>query len=767
MSDSKTTVLVVDDSPDRLLIHSLILTKSGYSVTQATNGTDCMAALRAQVPDIVILDVVLPDINGIEICRTIKADERTRNALVLLISSIEIDSLDQSRGLDSGADGYLILPVKNQEFISRVRALERIKRSEDGLRDEVERHRRTVEMLRRSEEYARSIIDCSQDMIITVDTDRNIVEFNESAQRTFGYSKEEVVGRNVNMLYADDDEGRRVHLKTLGEGNVVREIRNRRKNGEFFTSLLAASVLKNHEGELLGLVGVSRDVSLQKRAEEALFQSEERYRLLFNEAPMGIVHLDAAGAVLNANAIAGLMLGKQPDELRSQRLAELLTNDQIGGVIGDALGGKHGFYEGEYRQSSDGRPYTLRIITRPLLASGGAVESVICIFEDITEQRNAQRQLVQAQKLESLGTLAGGIAHDFNNLLAMILGNAELLRKNLPEGHKAARYAESIIDVAHKGSSISRQMLLFSHPSELRLQTVRIFKVIDELRTMLQHFIPKTVDIRTETDGRQGCISCDIGHLHQVILNLCINAKDAMGDHGSLVLGDRVVPGSLVRERFPDAGADEYVQLTVTDTGVGMDESTLARIFDPFFTTKERGKGTGLGLSIVAGIVRSHRGFVDVISKVGGGSTFALYFPAVTEGQESHSTEKGPAAFAGKKVLVVDDEEVLLTILKEYLEEIGCGVVTACDGAQAVSIYRDRMNELDAVISDLGMPSMNGVEMFSEMRKLNPAVKVIISSGYTDGTFKSRMMKEGIVDVLNKPYRFEEIGEVLERTLRT
>ncbi|MHB1049999.1 MAG: response regulator [Bacteroidota bacterium] len=776
--------MVVDDSHNRLLIHSLLLQKSGYEVLQASDGEECCRILQSHKPDIVVLDVVLPDINGIEICQRIKSSEKTKDILVLLISSIEIDSIDQTRGLDAGADGYLILPVKNHEFVSRVRALERIKKSEEKLREshalleqhseklekinaelkrEVEQHKKTVEALRLSEQYSRSIINCSLDMIITVDTERRIVEFNSSAQKIFGYSRDEVVGKNISMLYADSNEGQQMHSRTLDNGNISREVRNKRKNGDIFTSHIAASSLLNETGELLGLVGVSRDITEQKKAEALLHESEERYRLLFTEAPLGIAHIGRTGQLLDANKIVRDIFSIQSGVPLSVNFVRLIGEHPMAQTISDAFAGTSGFYEGDYTPEQSQKTFTLRLITRPLKSIGNAVESIICIIEDITEQRITQRQLIQAQKLESLGTLAGGIAHDFNNLLAMILGNAELLKRHLSNDPKSKKYIESIVDVAHRGSSISKQMLLFSHQSELKMQSVSVAQIVDDLTVMLQHFIPKTITIQSSYDGSNGTIVCDIGHINQVILNLCINAKDAMGDHGTLIISERTVSGKNVRKRFPKASEERYVALSVSDTGSGIDEDNMQKIFDPFFTTKERGKGTGLGLSIVDGIVRSHNGFIDVESKQGTGTTFTLYFPAANAPAAESTAKIVKKHCSGKNILVVDDEEVLVNILKEYLEEIGCSVITANDGMEAVKLYSEHISAVDAVISDLGMPNMNGVEMYTEMKKINPSVKVIISSGYLDRTFRNQMKNNGIVDILNKPYKFEEIGDILDR----
>ncbi len=783
METKVTSILLVDDDIDRLHVHTIVLRKNGYKVIEAVNGTECLRFAAEHNPDLILLDVVLPDINGLDVCRQLKSNPVTGQILILMVSSLEIQSLHQSRGLDSGADGYVILPVTNQELIARVRALERIKRTEDELRsshlllqrhsDELERinrelqneineHKRTEAALRASEQYARSIINCSLDMIVTVDNERNIVEFNESAESTFGYAKEEVVGKNISTLYADTDEGMHVHHLTLDAGNVRREILNRKKNGESFTSILAASVLRSDNKELLGLVGVSRDVTEQKRAEQALLESEERYRLLFTQSPLGIAHLDRNGILLNANTIVKQIFGLSTENGSGISIREQIGHPQMARTISDSLNGLPGFYEGDYASPKTGNEYTIRLITRPVVTKGKAVDSVIAIVEDITTQTNVRRQLIQSQKLESLGTLAGGIAHDFNNLLAMILGNAELLKKNLQHDSKSKKYIDSIIDVAHRGGSISKQMLLFSRSSELKLQPLSLSNIIEELKTMLQHFIPKTVTIVTKSEGKPGYINCDKGHIHQVIINLCINARDAMGDHGTLSITERRVHSSFLTEKYPNVPVGEYVSLAISDTGPGIDQDIMQKIFDPFFTTKEKGKGTGLGLSIVDGIVRSHNGFIDVTSKKDAGTTFTLYFPAVIPDETELSAQQEFSSLRGKTILVVDDEMVLRQLITEFLEELGCNVLSAADGYAAVALYREHRSSIDLVISDLGMPNMNGEEMFEELKKINPQVKVVISSGYLDRSLRSQLIKNGIIEIINKPYKFEEIVTMLE-----
>lgn len=778
------TILLVDDSTARMMIHSMILRDQGFKIIEAENGTDGIRLAQEQNPDIILLDVVLPDINGVDVCRQLKTDPKTQHMLVMLISSIEIKSLHQSRGLDSGADGYLTLPVSNEELISRVRAFERIKRSEDELRrshqllqqhsDELERinrelqneiteHQRTESALRVSEEYARSIINCSHDMIISVDNERQIVEFNDSAQRTFGYTREEVSGKHISILYADPEEGMRLNKKTIESGSVSGEVRNRKKSGELFTSRLSASVLRNDKKELLGLVGVSRDVTKEREAEEALMESEERYRLLFTQSPLGILHIDNHGVLLNANAIAIELFGIPWDQTLPITIDDLIQQPALLKTVKDSLNGIPGSYQGSFTTPSSSKEFTIRIITRPVLTKGRTADSVIAIVEDITEQTIVQRQLIQSQKLESLGTLAGGIAHDFNNLLALILGNAELVRKNIEQDSKLLKFVNNIIEVAHRGGSISKQMLLFSRKSEFSLLPISLAVIIEEMRQMLQHFIPKTIDIKTSVEGTNDYIQCDKGHIHQVIINLCINAKDAMGDQGTLTITEKVVPSSSIDHLFSNIPSGNYVSLAVSDTGPGIDSEMLKKIFDPFFTTKEKGKGTGLGLSIVDGIVRSHNGFINVQSSKNEGTTFTLYFPAVTPSRHKKASVVSTDHYKGKRFLIVDDEPLLVQVLGETLTERGCSVISAGDGNAALELYRSRAHEIDLVISDLDMPAMNGETMYHELKKINSAVQVVIASGYLDPDIRSKLKQDGIQHIITKPYKTEEIFQVLQQ----
>jgi len=388
------------------------------------------------------------------------------------------------------------------------------------------------------------------------------------------------------------------------------------------------------------------------------------------------------------------------------------------------------------------------------------------ILRDVTERVRSERQLLQAQKLEGIGTLAGGIAHDFNNLLAMILGSAELLSKQTAGAPDLKKYVDRIIDASERGASISRQLLIFSRPNQAELKPVSLSHLILELDDLLKHFLPKSITIETKTEAESGIIMGDSGQIHQALLNLAINASDAMSGRGTMVIRECVADAAAMREKYPAQRIQPYIGVSISDTGVGMEPSVLGKIFDPFFSTKERGKGTGLGLAIVHGIVKNHHGFIDVESAPGKGTTFTLYFPlaAAMDGTEMIASAAAPGAATGT-ILLVDDEPMIREMLTEFLEESGFVVMPAVNGAEAIRLYEKYSILIDLVITDLGMPEMGGEELFQRLREFDEHVNVIVSSGYLDGSTKADLMDSGVKDVLTKPYKFEEILRVIREVL--
>ena len=398
----------------------------------------------------------------------------------------------------------------------------------------------------------------------------------------------------------------------------------------------------------------------------------------------------------------------------------------------------------------------------------GKIIATIAQGQDVTQQKILQQQLLQSQKLESLGTLAGGIAHDFNNILGIMIGHASLLGELPADLTIIKKNTEAIIKAGKRGAALVKQLLTFARKADVVVESVLLNDIVNELSKLLAETFPKTITISLDLEANLPSITADATQLHQVLLNLCVNARDAMPNGGTLTITTRRQSGEITRNRFPKAAMREYIALTVADTGTGMDEATRSRIFEPFFTTKERGKGTGLGLSLVFGIVESHNGFVAVESVPGKGTVFHLCFPVLQQTMELEQGRRKPLeriSGGNETILIVEDEEMLTELMKIILEEKGYTVLTASDGDEAVALYTRHQREIRLVLSDLGLPRMNGFEVYRKLKNLNPGIRMILASGYLEPEMKSQILREGARYFIQKPYTPDTILRTIRRVL--
>ncbi|MGE5314790.1 MAG: ATP-binding protein [Acidobacteriota bacterium] len=401
------------------------------------------------------------------------------------------------------------------------------------------------------------------------------------------------------------------------------------RNRELVINALAVFALLVSTVVLLTINIVKR-----RKAERALRESARMYKELIESIPDGVYKRNTEGKFIDVNRAMLTILGyESKGELMAVPIRQLFFSDDeyVSASREESLGRMMVFR----MRKRDGSEVWIEDNASRHVDEGGTVLYHEGILRDITERVHSERQLRQAQKLEGIGTLAGGIAHDFNNLLAMILGSAELLKARSGGDEKLKKYADRIIEASERGASISRQLLIFSRPGQAELAPISISHIITGLQEMLQHFLPKTISIETVVRNTQGIIMGDEGQIHQALLNLAINAGDAMNHRGRLTIREFSVPPEAIASRFHQKADVPYAAVSVSDTGAGMDRATMEKIFEPFFSTKEQGKGTGLGLSIVHGIVKSHRGFIDVESTPGTGTTFTLYFPSVPSPPEA------------------------------------------------------------------------------------------------------------------------------------
>ena len=377
-------------------------------------------------------------------------------------------------------------------------------------------------------------------------------------------------------------------------------------------------------------------------------------------------------------------------------------------------------------------------------------------------KRGLEAQLQQAQKLESIGTLASGIAHDFNNILGIILGYSSLLERLREDPQRHSESVEAIKKATQRGADLVKQLLVFARKHEALLESLSVNALITEITKLLKETFPKTISISTFLQQDLPTLVADVSQIHQVLLNLLVNARDAIPDQGSISITTKTIEGDTIISRFPKATARQYIQIEVTDTGIGMDEATHLRIFEPFFTTKGPGKGTGLGLAVVFGIIEHHSGFIDVRSALGEGTIFNVYLPiperTIKEVQEARKIQE--LTGGTETILIIEDEEMLRELLRSSLVLQGYTVLTAQDGKQGVEIYQSHQKEIAVVVSDIGLPFLGGHEVFNRIRKINPKAKVILASGFFEPEIRSEMYKAGLKEFIQKPYL---VGEVLQK----
>ncbi len=457
--------------------------------------------------------------------------------------------------------------------------------------------------------------------------------------------------------------------------------------------------------------------------------------------------------ILGKNLLELVLRGSKREEVR--RVSEGLM--------------RFGVWESEitlHRNSGITFPSHIRIFA--LIDGNDFLLGYAAIGTDISERKSLEAQLLHTQRLESLGTLAGGIAHDFNNILGIIVGHAALLVRNKGNEKVIEQSTQAIDRVAQRGAGIARQLLAFVRSSDAILQTVSVNEIFDEIIKLITETFPKSISISTDLADNFPLIVADASQIHQVLLNLSLNARDAMPNGGALKFATRVVSGTSVREHWSKADATQYVMFSVSDTGTGMDVPTRERIFEPFFTTKEKDKGTGLGLAVVLGIVEKHNGFIDVQSRLGDGTTFDVFLPTpeVSLARVEDTEQRKSAQGALETILCVEDEEMLLDLLKNELIRKGYNVLTAIDGVEAVEVYKRHSSRINLVLCDLGLPKLDGIQVFERMKWTNPSVKFVLCSGYMDADHRSQISNSGVKEFIQKPYDQDELIRKIQDVLQ-
>jgi two-component system cell cycle sensor histidine kinase/response regulator CckA len=592
-----------------------------------------------------------------------------------------------------------------------------------------------------------------------------------SYQKVLGYSSEELqASSSFEQIHPDDREGVKKAAEDARRSGIGKtlEYRLRHKNGTWLVLESTSSVIRNAKGEPEKLVIVNRDITERKRAEEALRRSEAGFRSVVEDAPYGIYRASMTGRFLQVNPALQKMLGYEvaDDLLRSdlassifrhpgeyQRLTELLTRTE---EIKDV--------EMEWK-CKDSTPITVRCSGRRVNDENGVPAYFEVFAEDVTEKRVLEKQLRMAQKMEAIGRLSGGIAHDFNNLLGVIIGYSRVLRKALGTDTALCEHAQEIEKAGERAASLTKQLLAFSRQQVLTPAILNLNTLASDMEKMLLRLLGEDIEVSLALNPELGTVKADQSQIEQVIMNLAVNARDAMPMGGKLRIETANVELDQAYTRnHPGSKVGSCVLLAVTDTGAGMDTATLTHIFEPFFTTKERGKGTGLGLATVYGIVKQSNGYISVDSAPGKGTSFQIYLPRHA-GQLPGVEQKPDSADklgGSETILLVEDSEPLRKLAKTFLESAGFPVLSAESGEDAMEVAARYGKAFDLLLTDVVMPGMNGRVLAEQLLARQPGIMVLYMSGYTDSFIAGHGVLEPGTHLLHKPFT----EEVLVRKVR-
>lgn len=632
---------------------------------------------------------------------------------------------------------------------------------------------------KRSEETSRryaSLLEQTHEGVVISALDGTIVDWNKGAEEIFGYRAEEIVGRDTSVLEPPERKGEIATFRKellAGKDSMSYETIRRRKDGSLMHAEITFSVIRDGTGKVAAFPAIIRDITERKKAEAVGAQ----LGAILQQTTDAVVGTDLDGNIFSWNRGAEALFGYAMEEVAGKPANLLAPEDrkheaqELRTIV---LAGENISNFETVRVRKGGQALDVSVSMSPIRDTMGKMIGVSSIHRDITERKKAdeslrqhEEQLRQIEKMNAIGRLAGGVAHDFNNLLSVIGGNAEFLKSNLDAKDPSQDEVMEIQKAVQRGADLAKQLLVFGQKQVSQPQPVNLNDVSADMKKMLKRLLDANVELAIIQDRDLRPILADPGQVQQIILNLVINARDAMPQGGNLILETRQVPAARLEiEERPTLPVGDYVRFAVTDTGTGMSPEVQRHIFEPFFTTKA-GKGTGLGLATVYTLTRKWSGHIFVHSSPGIGTTFTLYFPAMVsvEGFEEKPKQKTLIPLGSETILLAEDEDQLRRVLVRSLERYGYKVLSAANGLEAVKLAWDHKEPIHMLLTDTIMPKMNGKELMVELKKTRPKVKVIFISGYTKEVLSQQGILESGIHLIQKPFELEDLVQSVRQVL--
>ena len=636
------------------------------------------------------------------------------------------------------------------------------------------------------------LLEALPDAIVAVDHDGTIVQVNSQTQELFGYLRDELIGQKIEMLVPERYRRQHHHHReTFAETPRTRrmgadlDLYGRRRNGSEFPVEISLSPVSTEKGTFV--LSAIRDISdrkriaeelrraneeLQRRTTEQLGEYRARLASIIDSSEDAILSKGLDGTITSWNNGAERIYGYAPEEVVGKHISLLIPSDrpqEIPEILRKIALGERIEHHESVRVTKDRRHLDVSVSVSPLRDADGEIVGASAIARDITAQKRAEGLLRQSQKMEAVGRLAGGVAHDFNNILGIINSCAEFLRERIDPAAEPSIYVENISKAIERGRSLTKQLLAFSRTPTIQPRVLDLNERLREISKLLRPLLGDDVEILIVPRSSSAVVEADPGQIDQIVVNLAVNARDAMPRGGKFILETGTVRfDEDFAEQHQAMAAGKYVLLAVSDTGSGMDEATVSRIFEPFFTTKEMGKGTGLGLATVYGIVKQSGGLILVYTEPGQGTTFKIYLPTAEHkiGLASKTEiEAVSPKRQGTTILLVEDDEIMRSLTRKLLEEHGYAVIEADDGKSALEWVDSHPGPIDLLLTDVVMRRMSGPELAERLSSSRPTLRVVYMSGYTGELMANREVLKAGVTLLEKPFSRTALLNTIHTTL--